>query len=477
MSAISLGRGTTLLLMSRTMGFVLTLGNSVILARVLGAERLGEYAYAMGLAALFGLLPNMGISTVVTRAIARDPIEGNGVFRVALRAQALLAGLVFGVIPMFAVLLPEQPVPLKYVWLAAAQLALGTLSWPYLAVLGGRARYDSLAKAELATGFVGSAALLAAVVLGGSVVVFLMAQVLAAGIAVLVARRSAAPFLPTGRTQTMALSTLLREGAPFGAGAAVQSVYTRLDILLLGQMATTVALGLYSAAYKPINMAVYFGVTAAGTLFPLMVQTPKGSAPDALGRAMRGLGVAAPAMALIFTGLAAPLLQTLYGDEFTAAAPILVILAWSAAANWLYAPLGVALQARGWEHWWLAGLGGVLCVNLLGNLWSIPRWGAVGAAAVTLVSEAGLLGFATVLILRELTHLPSFRPVLGGLVASVAGGASLWWLLQESGPIPATLGALVVYGGLLVLLRVVTFENVATAMGWFRQAALEWPRS
>src|SRR2546428_10241279 len=35
-------------------------------------------------------------------------VGGNGVFRVALRAQVLLAGLVFGVIPMFAVLLPEQ---------------------------------------------------------------------------------------------------------------------------------------------------------------------------------------------------------------------------------------------------------------------------------------------------------------------------------------------------------------------------------
>jgi PST family polysaccharide transporter len=464
-------------LLSRALGFLLALGTSVILARVLGAERLGEYAYAMGFAALFGLLPNMGISTIVTRAIARDPAAGEEVFRSALRAQGLLAGGIMIVIPAVALLLPVQPVSLLFIELAAAQLAIGTLSWPYLAVLGGRAHYDRLAIAELAAGVFGTISLFAAAALYGGVIAFLVAQVLAAGIAALVARQSAAPFLPTGRTQTMALSTLLRQGAPFGAGAAVQSLYTRLDILLLGQMATTVALGLYSAAYKPINMAVYFGVTAAGTLFPLMVQTPKGSAPDALGRALRGLGVAAPAMALIFSGLAAPLLQTLYGDEFAPAAPILIMLAWSAAANWLYAPLGVALQARGWEHWWLAGLAGGLVINFLANLWSIPRWGAVGAAAATLVSEAALLGFATVLILRELSHLPSFRPVLGGLVASVAGGGSLWWLLRESGPIPATLGALVVYCGLLVLLRVVTFENVATAMGWIRQAALEWPRS
>src|SRR5437867_7000626 len=125
MSGISLGRVTTQLLMSRAVGFALALGNSVILARILGAERLGEYAYAMGLAALFGLVPNMGISTIVTKAVAQDPGAGKGVFRTALRAQVLLAGLVFGVIPMFAVLLPEQPVPLMFVWRAARQSAPG----------------------------------------------------------------------------------------------------------------------------------------------------------------------------------------------------------------------------------------------------------------------------------------------------------------------------------------------------------------
>jgi O-antigen/teichoic acid export membrane protein len=378
---------------------------------------------------------------------------------------------------MFAVLLPEQPVQLKYVWLAAAQLALGTLSWPYLAVLSGRARYDSLAKAELATGVVGTAALLVAAVLGGSVVAFLGAQVLAVGIAVLITRRAAAPFLPGSGTRTMTLRTLFRQGAPFGAGAAVQSLYTRLDILLLGQMASTIALGLYSAAYKPINMAVYFGGTIAGALFPLIVQAPKGLAPESFIRVLRGLGATAPAMALIFTGLAGPLLQVLYGAEFTPAAPILIVLAWSAAANWLYAPLGVALQARGWEHWWLAGLGGGLIVNLLGNLWGIPRWGAVGAAMATLASELAILGFAAVLIRRELTARLSFKPVLGGLAASVAGGVVLWWLLRENGPILATLVSLLVYSGFMVFLRIISAKDIAMVLGWVRQAVVPGARA
>jgi O-antigen/teichoic acid export membrane protein len=470
MSGISLGRVTTLLLIGRVAGYVLALGNSVILARVLGVDRLGAYAYAMGLAALFGLLPNLGISTFVTRAIARDPDVGAGVVRAAVRAQALLAAGVLIAIPAFAAILPGQPVPLGYVALAAAQLAIGTLSWPYLAVLGGRARYDWVAVSELAGGVAGTLLLLAAGALRGGVATFLWAHVLAAACAVVVARRLALPFLPTGGSQVLRLSTLFRQASPFGAAAAVQSLYTRLDILLLGQMASTVALGLYNVAYKPTNLAVNFGATVAGALLPVMAQAPGRGVPAAFDRVMRGLGAAAPAMALAIGGLAGPMLRVLYGTEFTAAAPILVLLGWSAAANWLYAPLGVALQARGRERWWLVSLAGGLALNAGGNLWAIPRWGALGAGAATLASEVALLGFGAVLVQRELGILPSVRPILVGLGATAAGGAVLWGL-RAAGPVPATLAALTVYGCLLIVFRVVTAEDAATIMGWVRAAA------
>jgi O-antigen/teichoic acid export membrane protein len=469
MRGISLGRVTILLLMSRAAGFILALGNSVILARILGVERLGEYAYAMGFAALFGLLPNMGIGTVVTRAIARDSAEGEEVFRTALRAQVLLAGGMMIVIPAVAALLPVQPVSLLLIGLAAAQLAIGTLSWPYLAVLSGHARYDRLAIAELTTGGCATVFLLAAAVLYGGVMAFLVAHVLAAGVAVLVAQHNAAPFLQNARSQAMSLSTLFRQGAPFGAGAAVQSLYTRVDILLLGQLASTVALGLYSVAYKPITMVVYFGGTVAGVLFPLMVQAPKGCAPEAFRRVLHGLGAGAPAIALLLSGLASPLLIGLYGSEYAAAAPILIILAWSAAANWLYAPLGVALQARGGERWWLAILGCGLSINLLGNLWGIPRWGAVGAAAATLVSEIAVLCIAAVLVRRDLSFISSVKPVLIGIASATTGGAVLW-LLRGGGPLLATLASLLVYCSLLAFFQLVTTKDVVTVVGWMRQA-------
>ncbi len=475
MSGISLGRVTTLLLLGRAAGYVLALANSVILARVLGVDRLGVYAYAMGVAALFGLLPNMGISTLVTRAIARDPADA-GVTRAALRAQLLLAAGALIVITAFAAILPRQPVPLGYVVLAATQLAIGTLSWPYLAVLAGRARYDRVAMAELAIGAAGTVAVLVAAVLRRGVGAFLWAHVLAAAFAVMVTRRAAFSFLPRERREALRLDRLFRKAVPFGATAAVQSLYTRLDILLLGQMASTAALGLYSAAYKPVNMAVYFGATVAGTLLPVMAQMREPGMPASFERAVRVLSAVGPAMALTLSGLANPLLYVLYGTEFTAATPILVVLAWSAAANWLYAPLAIALQGRGKEHWWLASLASGLALNAAGNLLAIPRWGAVGAAATTLVSEVALVGLSAILVGRKLGILPSLRPVFVGLGATAAGGAVLWVLAAVVGSVPATLAALVVYGGFLIFFGIVTAEDAVMVIGWVRQAAGGWSR-
>ena len=467
MTSLSLGRPTLLLLLGRIAGYGLALGNSILVARALGAERLGEYAYAMGLAGLFALLPNLGINPVVTRAVAAHPEDEGAVLPIAVRTQAFLAILVACAIPLFAALLPVQPVPLAYVALAAAQLGLGTLGWPYLAVLAGRAAFARVAAVELASALLGTVCLIGALLLGGGVPGILTAHVVAAGAAALVARAFTHPSRRDRRRPALRLRDLVRQAAPFGATAAAQSLYTRLDVLLLGQLASSRAVGLYSVAYKAPNLLTYVGSTVAGPLFPLMAQTGTTENPVAFQRALRALGVTGPAVALALSGLAAPILGLLYGSEYEAAAPLLVLLVWSAAANWLYAPLAVALQARRCEGWWLAGLIAALAVNAAGNLWMIPRWGALGAAAATLVSELVLVAIGTGLLAARLRILPAWRAAAGGLAAA-AGCVALW--LGGGGP-AGTAVALAAYVVPLLLLRVVTAEDGRLVLGWIRQIA------
>lgn len=471
---VSLGRPTVLLLFGRAAVFPLALVNALVVARTLGVERLGAYAYAMGLAALFGLLPNLGISTLLSRTIARDPDASAGMVSAGIRAQALLAAAILIVVPTVAAALPEQPVPIWYVILAAAQLSLGTLSWPHLAILGGRARYDRLAVVEVAAAVTGSIAVVTAAVVHGEVPAFLCAHVVAAGISVSVARRVARPYRPTAGADPVTVRGLFRQAAPLGAGAAVQSLYTRLDTVMLGQLAPPAALGLYSAAYKPINVATSLGGTVAGVLLPVMAPGSQDGAPPAFWRATRALWAAGPALALALTGLASPLLRLLFGTAYEPAAPLLGLLAWSCAVNWLYAPLAIALQARDRERSWLLALALAAVANFAGNAWAIPRWEGLGAAGATLVSECLVLASATVLVRRQLGIAPPLRLMFGSAAGATAGALVLV-LLHGGGAFVATGLAVATHVGVLALFGIVGRNDLGIVLAWVKDAVV--PRS
>jgi O-antigen/teichoic acid export membrane protein len=227
--------------------------------------------------------------------------------------------------------------------------------------------------------------------------------------------------------------------------------------------------GLYSAAYKPITMLTHFGASAAGTLFPYMVDELRAGTSGTFYRVVRVFAVAAPAVALGFSGMASWMMETLYGDSFREAAPMLAILAWSAAANWLYVPLCTTLQAKYKEHGWLRALSIALIVNVVVNVVVIPKWGGTGAAFATLASEVLLLVIGAWLVTRELGHRPETTMTVA---IAVAAGAGIWtlWHLSSWGSISATACALAVYLAILWGTRTIGWLDAVAIASRIREA-------
>lgn len=467
---VSLTRVTSILLSGRLLGVAFGLINAVVLARVLGVTALGEYAYAMGLVALFGLVPNSGLSTVITRAIALDPDHNGQLFSMAQRTQALLGMGVFAAIMAVAMALPQHIVSISDIALAGAQLVLGSLSIPYLAVLAGRARYDLAAVVELSVACLGTASFLVVAAYQGGLTDFLAAQIVNAVGSIVIARSVAKKYLPGSSGTPCSMVGLLREGIPFGAASIVQNLYTRIDILLLGQLSTPAMVGLYSAAYKPVNMLLSFGASASGTLFPYLVQEARTVSSGSFERVFKLVMVVAPAMAFLIGGCAQLIVELLFGVEYAPAGIMLTVLAWSAAANWLYAPIGLALQARGYERAWMAVLTAALLVNTALNLWAIPRWGGLGAAASTLLCEGLLLCICAVMMRRAFGTALSI-PAVPACVGATLAGLVTFVGLHDAGAMASALASLVLYAAVLWLFRVVTASDVLKLVGRFRETA------
>ena len=147
-----------------------------------------------------------------------------------------------------------------------------------------------------------------------------------------------------------------------------------------------------------------------------------------------------------------------------------MVLAWSAAANWLYAPIGLALQARGHERAWMAVLAAALLINTALNLWAIPRWGGLGAAVSTLLCEGLLLCTCAAMMRRAYGAGLSIQAIPACVGATLAGLVTFVGA-YDAGPMAAALASLVLYAAVLRVFRVVTASDVVKLVGRFRETA------
>ena len=108
-------------------------------------------------------------------------------------------------------------------------------------------------------------------------------------------------------------------------------------------------------------------------------------------------------VSILITVLARPLILLLYGAAYAPAVRPLQVLTWYTAFSFLGGARDTWIVCRNQQKHlvWLSG--GAAAANVLLNFWWIPQFGAVGAAAASLVTQ-----ILTVTLIPAL--IPSMRP-------------------------------------------------------------------
>lgn len=202
-----------------------------------------------------------------------------------------------------------------------------------------------------------------------------------------------------------ALKKHIKPVGVFFAMTAATTIYTNLDIAMLGFMQTDAQAGYYSAAVKIKGVLVSF-VTALGTvLLPRMSyyvqQKMHKEFKLMIRRAFLFVGVVSVPLCVFFMFFARNSILILSGEAFLPAVlpmqiimPTLVFIGFSNILGiQILVPLGLEKQVLYSE---LAG-----AVTDIGiNLWLIPSMGAAGAAIGTLIAEAVVLFYQICVMIR-----------------------------------------------------------------------------
>ncbi len=374
-----------------------SLGLTFVLGRVLGPEGFGSYSYILTLATLFFILQDGGFRTLLFREkTLSTPAMAD--LRNRLFSWALGHTVIITMAGAFFVLI----LPVQYrAGILAAVLCFGFQAWANFisSELRGEGLFPREAVWQVTVRSLGAVGILLALffvrpepwaIFAGWALGLLLSLLLS-------------PMrLERPRFDGFGFHDIRRACFGFMAIDAATTIYYRSDIILLAHVTGDSAeVGYYAAAYRFLDGIVLFAAPLGLIWFRklrLAWEEKRLFGSQVVRMSMVMLGAAA----LVVVGgvlYSKEIVLLAFGQGYVASA---TVLPWLLAALIFILPNGVLTQAaiaQNIEHLYAVAAGAAALVNIGLNFVLIPRFGGLGAAWATIVTET----FLTIVLVLGLT--------------------------------------------------------------------------
>ena len=453
-------------------------------ARILLPKGMGKYTFAASLIAWFSMFAQLGIPEYGVRAAAKARDSREELKRTAhelLMINLIMNAAVYLVFFLALSAVPRLQGEKKLYILMSVSILLTSLGMEWL--YKGLEQYAYIAVRTLICKVIALALVFLLVKEETDYVVYGALSVAAASASSVVNLVFARKYIAFRLVGGYSLLRHMKPVLVFFAMACATTVYTNLDVLMLGFMRSEADVGIYNASVRVKSLLVGV-ITSLGT-----VMLPRASYYVHYGRmddflrmsrkALRFVFLAAlPCMAffLIFAG---PTILLLSGPEFLpAVAPMRVLmptLLLIGCTNILGIEIMVPTDR---ERCVLYSVAAGALVDLILNALLIPAYSAVGAAVGTLAAEAAVLLMQLWFLRKEARQVFSGIPYGKMLLALLPAALCSFWLtlLPWHAVIILALAAALffgAYGGALLLMREPLALEVAA---WMKNMLRKWKK-
>lgn len=417
-----------------------------VLARTLDPAAYGAVEYMVGLTGLFALAVECGLGTIGVRRIARSRDE-LPLLAALIPLTRLLVALVC--IPLLVACAKGLGPPLvsnALVLLFAASLLFAPWNQDWL--LQSVEMMSRVALAHMLRVLVFAAGVLLLVHGPTDVAAVGMAELIAAGFAcawyVGLQNARVTPFRLFVSAREML--SLVREGAAVGASTLVWAAAQYMPLFLIGSLVGGAHVGWYGAAQRIVTSIAMFGFVYHFNLYPALARaaTVRGAAfGDLLRLSFRVTAWASIGAGLALMLAAEPILSTIFGARFAAAASAFALLVWCIPVMFLSGHARGALVIIGAQSQVLyAQIAGLVAVVAAG-VPLVKLSGEMGAAAAAVAGCIVVWLYSHLAALRRAAPLPSIALIARPLALALGCAAAAQWL--DAGPLARTLVGIALY--------------------------------
>jgi O-antigen/teichoic acid export membrane protein len=182
---------------------------------------------------------------------------------------------------------------------------------------------------------------------------------------------------------------LLRDSWPLIFSCIVIMIYLRIDQVMLGEMAGSEAVGVYSVAVRLTEVWFFIPSAVYWSVLPSLVEARQNSDELFYGRLQKYynlMALTAYVIAIPVMLLAQWLVLTLFGAPYAEAGLMLAVMIWANLFTFLELARSAFFNVMNWNRIYFVTLALGAALNVVLNLWLIPRYGGLGAAIATCAS-------------------------------------------------------------------------------------------
>lgn len=388
---------------------------SVVLARLLGTDGYGAYAYAMAWINVLAAPTMLGLDKLLVREVAIQQARQDwGHMRgllfwsniVIFAVSTVVALVVF--VSTKARVLSAEPMMTETLWIALLWLPLLTLTCLRQSAMQGLHRVvegqlpEELVRPALFLLLVFATALL----VGGlnapwAVGLNVLAACVAYLIGVLLLRRNLPPSVHAAKRQ-YASRSWLQSGFPFLLLGSMQALNGYLPILVLGWTHSSEEVGIFAVAARSAGLIAFFQLAANAVLAPTIARLYAQGKTEQLQRVITKSSRVILLVALplaIGLAVAGDYFLRIFGSEFEQGHLALAILCIGQVFYTAVGSVGLLLTMTGHERDAARGVAISVAANIMLTAALVPTWGVNGAAiatAATLVTWNVLLALLAI---------------------------------------------------------------------------------
>jgi O-antigen/teichoic acid export membrane protein len=384
-------QNTIVQLGGRGFSLLLSAAGSILLARYLGRERMGEYGALYAYLGLYSFLSTFCLEPILAREVSRRRSEATQIFHTG--SMVALAFAFAGTI-LAPLLAPLFGYAGQLRWLVTVA-ALDLLILPSICLPSIVFQVDMKQWFAVGIGLLRQVLWLAAIVLltlgEASFYQVVIARLLCGALVTLILFKLSyrSGFLSGPRRFVWSEARrLLQYGYPMVVSAIAAGIFFRIDQVMLHKMVGARALGPYVVAVQLTEQFGALPVALISSLAPVLAVRVGQEVlfRHYLKQSYRFLTTVAFFLCAVITPITKPLIALLYGKEFLPSADLINVLIWSEVPLFLGVVVTHALIAKNLQRYFpiSAAVGATMNIGL--NLVFIPHWGALGASWATVIS-------------------------------------------------------------------------------------------